>query len=128
MPINNRYSISELMNACKYYYSKTGRRISFEYTLIHNQNDFDRDAEELSALLKSSFSGTDAPLHVNLIRVNEVKERDFMAGSTESAHKFAKKLESLGVVATVRRRLGRDINGACGQLRRSKITVEEDNA
>lgn len=127
MPINNKYNISALMDACKYYYLKTGRRISFEYTLIHNQNDSDRDAESLAALLKASFSGTDAPLHVNLIRINEVKERDFREGSTESAHRFAKRLESLGIVATVRRRLGRDINGACGQLRRSKIETQEGN-
>ncbi len=126
MPINNSYNISDLMDACKYYYLKTGRRISFEYTLIHNENDFDEDAESLANLLKSSFRGTDAPLHVNLIRINEVKERNFKQGSTESAHKFAKKLESLGVVATVRRRLGRDVNGACGQLRRSKIILGED--
>jgi 23S rRNA (adenine2503-C2)-methyltransferase len=126
MPVNKLYNIASLMDACKYYYQKTGRRISFEYTLIAGQNDSDADAQSLAALLKKSFLGTDAPLHVNLIRVNEVKERDFCEGSVESANKFAKKLETLGVVATVRRRLGADINGACGQLRRSKITEKEE--
>ena len=126
MPVNNKWNISELMAACKHYYQKTGRRISFEYTLIQGKNDTDADADGLARLLKSSFKGTDAPLHVNLIRVNEVKERDYKEGSTESAHRFAKRLESQGVVATVRRRLGSDINGACGQLRRSKITEREE--
>ncbi len=121
MPINNRWNIALLMSACREYYLKTGRRISFEYTLIHGKNDFDEDAVSLAKLLKQSFKGTDAPLHVNLIRVNEVKEREFKEGSSESAHAFAKKLEAFGIVATVRRRLGRDVNGACGQLRRSKI-------
>lgn len=127
MPINNKWNIAQLMDACRYYYSKTGRRISFEYTLIHGKNDFDEDADSLARLLKKSFNGTDAPLHVNLIRVNEVKERNFKAGSQESANRFAKRLEAQGVVATVRRRLGRDVNGACGQLRRSKIEeLKED--
>ena len=127
MPVNRKYNLASLMDACRYYYLKTGRRISFEYTLISGQNDTDADALEIASLLKGAFKNTDAPLHVNLIRVNEVKERDFKAGSTEGAHKFAKRLESLGIVATVRRRLGKDINGACGQLRQSKITNGENN-
>ena len=125
MPINNKWNIAELMSACRYYYTKTGRRISFEYTLINGKNDTDEDALALAELLKASFKGTDAPLHVNLIRINEVKERDFREGSRESAYNFAKRLEALGVRATVRRRLGKDINGACGQLRRSKIEERE---
>ena len=121
------FYIKSLLEACRFYYLKTGRRISFEYTLISGKNDSDEDAKALASLLKNAFSGTDAPLHVNLIRINEVKERDFKEGSVEGANKFAKKLESLGIVATVRRRLGKDINGACGQLRRSKIALGEDN-
>ena len=119
MPINNKWNIGELLCACKDYYKKTGRRISFEYTLINGKNDSARDAEELAALLKGAFRGTGAPIHVNLIRVNEVKETGFKEGSTESANDFARTLERLGVVATVRRRLGSDVNAACGQLRRN---------
>lgn len=119
MPINNKWKISELLDACVFYYKKTGRRISFEYTLIQGKNDSERDADELAALLKNAFQGTGAPLHVNLIRVNEVKETGFKEGSRESAENFAKQLEKRGIVATVRRRLGSDVNAACGQLRRS---------
>ena len=118
MPINNKWKISELLSACRSYYLKTGRRISFEYTLISGKNDTDADATELATLLKGAFRGTGAPLHVNLIRVNEVEETEFRAGSEKGAYRFAERLESLGVVATVRRRLGSDINAACGQLRR----------
>ena len=119
MPINNKWKIRELLSACVDYYKTTGRRISFEYTLISGKNDTDADAKQLAALLKDAFSGTGAPIHVNLIRVNEVKETGFKEGSVESANAFAKALESLGVVATVRRRLGADVNAACGQLRRN---------
>lgn len=118
MPVNKKWCIAELLDACVKYYNKTGRRISFEYTLIEGKNDGVADARELAALLKSAFRGTGAPLHVNLIRVNEVKETAFREGTLDSANRFAKELESLGVVATVRRRLGADINAACGQLRR----------
>ena len=119
MPINNKWKIKELLSACVDYYKTTGRRISFEYTLINGKNDTEEDAVELAALLKRAFAGTGAPIHVNLIRVNEVKETGFKEGSVESANAFAKRLESLGVVATVRRRLGADVNAACGQLRRN---------
>jgi 23S rRNA (adenine2503-C2)-methyltransferase len=118
MPVNNKWKIAELLSACVDYYKVTGRRISFEYTLILGKNDTDADARELANLLKNAFRGTGAPIHVNLIRVNEVKETGFKKGSDESAHAFAATLEKLGVVATVRRRLGADVNAACGQLRR----------
>ena len=127
MPINNKWNIEELLTACVHYYKKTGRRISFEYTLISGKNDSPRDARQLAALLKDAFSKVDAPIHINLIRVNEVKETGFSAGSAESANNFAKILESYGVVATVRRRLGADVNAACGQLRRANIKSEESN-
>ena len=124
MPVNNKWRIAELLDACVYYYKRTGRRISFEYTLISGKNDSEADARELAHLLTASFRGTGAPIHVNLIRVNEVKETGFRQGSTESANRFAEILNSCGCVATIRRRLGSDVNGACGQLRRSgKVTV-----
>ena len=119
MPVNNKWKINELLGACIAYYKTTGRRISFEYTLINGKNDTKEDAEELAGLLIDAFRGTGAPIHVNLIRVNEVKETGFKRGSTESANEFAKTLERRGVVATVRRRLGSDVNAACGQLRRA---------
>jgi 23S rRNA (adenine2503-C2)-methyltransferase len=119
MPVNRKWDIKELLSACRDYYAATGRRISFEYTLLGGENDSDRDAEALASLLLGAFRGTGAPIHVNLIRVNEVKERDYRQGTRESAHRFADKLCRLGVNATVRRRLGDDVNAACGQLRRS---------
>ena len=118
MPVNKKWNIDELLSACADYYKKTGRRISFEYTLIHGKNDSAEDARSLARLLTDAFRSTGAPIHVNLIRVNEVKETGFKQGSTESANLFADTLNSLGVVATVRRRLGSDVNAACGQLRR----------
>ena len=87
--------------------------------LSYNYQLFYHDAVELAKLLKGACRGTDAPIHVNLIRVNAVKETGFSEGSVEEANKFAKALESYGIVATVRRRLGADVNAACGQLRRS---------
>ncbi len=119
MPINNKWKISELLSATVDYYKKTGRRISFEYTLISGKNDTAEDAAELARLLKAAFAGTDAPIHVNLIRVNEVKETGFKEGTAESANAFAAILEARGITATVRRRLGADVNAACGQLRRN---------
>ena len=119
MPVNNKWKINELLSACVSYYKKTGRRISFEYTLIHGKNDTEADAFALARLLTTAFRGTGAPIHVNLIRVNEVAEIGFKNPSTEAANRFAELLNSRGCVATVRRRLGSDIEAACGQLRRS---------
>ena len=127
MPVNRKWNIDELLAACVSYYKRTGRRISFEYTLISGKNDTEEDARLLASVLKSAFRGTGAPIHVNLIRVNEVKETGFVAGSVGSANAFADILNSLGVVATVRRRLGSDVNAACGQLRRKAMTVQNDN-
>ncbi|MBP3401533.1 MAG: 23S rRNA (adenine(2503)-C(2))-methyltransferase RlmN [Clostridia bacterium] len=126
MPINNKWNIDALLSACVSYYKVTGRRISFEYTLISGKNDSVADAEELAELLISAFRGTGAPIHVNLIRVNEVKETGFKKGSTESVNAFAKALEKRGVTATVRRKLGSDVNAACGQLRRSNMLKKEE--
>ena len=122
MPINNKWNIKALLDACVRYYSVTGRRISFEYTLISGKNDSTEDARSLGNLLISAFRPVGAPIHVNLIRVNEVAETGFKKGSTEDAARFAKTLENMGVVATVRRRLGADVNAACGQLRRASMT------
>ncbi len=121
MPVNKKWNIAELLSACVYYYSVTGRRISFEYTLISGKNDTEEDARELALLLKNAFRGTGAPVHVNLIRVNEVKETGFKKGTPESVNTFAKTLEKYGAIATVRRKLGADISAACGQLRRAHI-------
>ena len=121
MPINKKWNIEELLASCVYYYKKTGRRISFEYTLISGKNDSESDAKELADLLTCAFRGTGAPIHVNLIRVNEVKETAFREGTVESAEKFRAMLERFHIVATVRRRLGSDVNAACGQLRKNKL-------
>jgi 23S rRNA (adenine2503-C2)-methyltransferase len=111
MPVNNRYCISELIQACRDYIDKTGRRISFEYSVIHNVNDSPEDAAGLIKLLKG------INCHVNLIPVNEIKERDFKS-DRRSLEKFSALLEKGGLNVTVRRTLGADINAACGQLRR----------
>ena len=121
MPINNKWKIKDLLEACVRYYQRTGRRISFEYTLISGKNDTAADAEELAVLLNSFFKPIFAPIHVNLIRVNEVKGTGFKQGSTEQANAFAALLEKRGITATVRRRLGSDVNAACGQLRRNSV-------
>ena len=125
MPVNRKWNISALLDACVRYYRVTGRRISFEYTLLGGKNDSDADADALAALLKDAFRGTGAPIHVNLIRVNEVKETSFVKGDAASAKRFAERLLSRGVNATVRRRLGADVNAACGQLRRLRKTSTE---
>jgi len=112
MPIANKYSIEELMQACEYYFEQTGRRITFEYSLVGGVNDTDEDARELIALAK--------PLccHINLIPVNPIKERDYVQSDGESIQRFKNKLEKNKINVTIRREMGRDIDGACGQLRR----------
>ena len=127
MPINNKWNIDALLSACVEYYKTTGRRISFEYTLISGKNDTLADATELAELLKRYFKPIGAPIHVNLIRVNEVKETGFKKGSAESVNAFADTLERRGITATIRRKLGSDVNAACGQLRRSNLNKKEEN-
>lgn len=119
MPIANKYSIQEILSACKYYFDKTGRKIYFEYTLIKGVNDGDEDVERLAKLLKGMMC------HVNLIPLNQVKERSLSSTGRLFAYKFMDKLKNKGVSATVRRTMGEDIEGACGQLR-NKILHEED--
>ena len=116
MPINKRYDTSKLINACKYYFEQTGRRISFEFALIDGVNDDIQTAKELAALLKPLY-----PCHVNLIPVNEIKEREYRRSA--KVHEFQKILTERGINATVRRTLGADISAACGQLRRDSESI-----
>ncbi|MBQ7714802.1 MAG: 23S rRNA (adenine(2503)-C(2))-methyltransferase RlmN [Clostridia bacterium] len=116
MPINNKYHIRELLEACNHYFEKTGRRVSFEYTLISGKNDSLDDADRLAELLKREMKST---CHVNLIRLNEVKETPFYGSAVPRAKAFCERLNDRGVTATVRRRLGSDIDASCGQLRLS---------
>lgn len=121
MPVNKRWNIALLLDACRRYYATTGRRISFEYTLISGKNDSVAAAEKLARLLNRSLrpsKGDSFPIHVNLIPVNPVAETGFSASGKQSVQKFAKVLEDNGIRATVRRTLGADINASCGQLRR----------
>jgi len=122
MPVANKYELGEVLSACDTYFEKTGRRVTFEYSLVHQVNDTDEDARELSALL--------APrnCHLNLIPVNPVKERSFQRPSRKSALNFKNKLEKSGINVTIRREMGSDIDGACGQLRRryEEETMNED--
>ena len=124
MPVNRRWGIDELLRACVDYFKETGRRISFEYTLIAGENDSEEEARALGALLRRYFCHKE-PIHVNLIRVNEVKETGYRRPSREAATRFAEVLNRLGVTATVRRRLGADVNAACGQLRRAALARED---
>ncbi len=119
MPINNKYHIDELMRACVHYFKVSGRRVSFEYTLISGENDNEKTALELSALMKRYFRDTGEPVHVNLILVNPVKERTYTKPAAKRAEEFRRTLERQGINATIRRRLGADIDAACGQLRRT---------
>ncbi len=114
MPINNKYKIDELLKACREYGLKTGRRVSFEYTLIKDVNDSSENALELASRLK----GMNA--HVNLIPVNDVKERGNVKSSKKAILNFQNILKKSGINATIRRTLGSDINASCGQLRRLK--------
>ncbi len=112
MPVANRYAIEELMEACAYYFEKTGRRITFEYALVGGVNDAKEDAEALGGLCRK------LNCHVNLIPVNPIKERGFVQSERDAILAFKNKLEKYGRNVTIRREMGIDIDGACGQLRR----------
>lgn len=112
MPIANTYTLEEVIDACKYYFDQTGRQLTFEYALVGGVNDTEDDAKELSELL----GGLNAI--VNLIPVNPIKERDFIETERSKVIAFKNKLEKNRINATIRREMGRDIDGACGQLRR----------
>ncbi|MBQ4424405.1 MAG: 23S rRNA (adenine(2503)-C(2))-methyltransferase RlmN [Lachnospiraceae bacterium] len=118
MPVAHRYSVAETVAACDEYFSLTGRRMSYEYSLVKGVNDGDSDAEDLSALLKGKNC------HVNLIPVNPIRERDYQTPDREHAVRFQKILEKNGINATIRRKMGADIESACGQLRRRFKTQE----
>ena len=115
MPINNAFNIAELMEACKYYIEKTHRRISFEYALAKDNNDNLEDAKELVKLLKGMLC------HVNLIPINKIENGQYTKSSNENIMKFRDYLNDHGIVATIRRELGSDIDAACGQLRRKNL-------
>ena len=127
MPVNKKWNIDSLLTACRNYYKATGRRISFEYTLISGKNDSPEAAARLASLLNSSLrpkNGNESfPIHVNLIPVNPVTETGFSASDKAAGEKFASILEKKGIRATVRRRLGSDINASCGQLRRAEENI-----
>ncbi len=115
MPINNRYNINELMEACRYYINKTNKRISFEYALAKDNNDNLEDAKELVKLLKGMLC------HVNLIPINKIENGAYVKSSNENIIRFRDYLNEKGIVATIRRELGSDIDAACGQLRRKNL-------
>ena len=119
MPIANKYDLKEVLDACHYYYEQTGRRITFEYSLVGGVNDTKEDAQELTKLI-GKF-----PCHVNLIPVNPIKERDFVQPNKQECQAFRNKLEKNGINVTIRREMGRDIDGACGQLRKSYLDQEK---
>lgn len=118
MPIANRYSLTEVLPACQEYFEKTGRRLTFEYSLVSGVNDNLKEAAALSTLLKGVHG------HVNLIPVNPIKERDYVQSDKKAILDFKNYLEKNGINVTIRREMGRDINGACGQLRKSFINQE----
>lgn len=115
MPVAKKYSLKELLDACRYYIMQTGRRISFEYALISGVNDTKDDAIALIKLLRGMLA------HVNLIPVNEIKERDYKKSTENNIENFMNTLNSAGIVTTVRRELGKDIDAACGQLRQKYL-------
>lgn len=119
MPVNEKYSVHELIAVCREYALRTSRRVSFEYTLIKDVNDSRECAEELSELIKGMLC------HVNLIPVNNVDERNNIRSTDESVNNFLQILQKNGINATIRRTLGSDINASCGQLRRKKSEVAQ---
>lgn len=121
MPVNNRYSVEELIKACKDYIAMTNKRISFEYALAKDNNDNMQDAKELANLLKGMLC------HVNLIPINKIENGKFTKSSNENIIKFRDYLNDHGIVATIRRELGSDIEAACGQLRRKNLNPKNEN-
>ena len=118
MPVANSFALKDVLDACHYYFEKTGRRLTFEYSLVKGVNDNLDEARALADLLKGQHG------HVNLIPVNPIKERDFKQSDRKAVEEFKQYLEKRGINVTVRREMGRDIDGACGQLRKSYIEKE----
>ncbi len=121
MPVAKKYSLEELMEACRNYFKKKGRRLTFEYSLVGGENDSQEDAEELAHLIKG------LNCHINLIPVNPIKERSYVQSDKKVIANFQNKLEKYQINVTIRREMGRDIDGACGQLRKSYIDKKEDS-
>ena len=119
MPVAKVWSISEVLDACQYYFDKTGRRVTFEYSMANHINDSEENARELGALLKGKNC------HINLIPINPVREKSYEQSTREAILRFKKKLENYGINVTIRREMGRDIDGACGQLRKRYIDTSE---
>ena len=115
MPINRKYNIEELLDACRYYIKVTGRRVSFEYAMVDGLNDSLEDAKRLVSLIK------DIKCHVNLIRINEIDETNYKKSTNDNILKFRDYLNDNNIVATIRRTLGEDIEAACGQLRKQNM-------
>jgi 23S rRNA (adenine2503-C2)-methyltransferase len=120
MPIAYKYSIEELINACKSYIEKTNRRVTFEYSLVKGVNDGPEQAEQLISLLRGILC------HVNLIPINEIRENSYEKSTSDNVKAFYNKLTSLGIETTIRKEMGADINAACGQLRRSYLQGENE--
>ncbi len=118
MPIANKYTIDEVLEACRNYFKETGRRITFEYSLVAGENDTIGEADRLAARIKG------INCHVNLIPVNPIKERDFVQSGKRAVLDFKRRLEKYKINVTIRREMGRDINGACGQLRNEAMKGE----
>lgn len=126
MPIARKYELSEVLDACRHYYEKTGRRLSFEYSVVKGVNDHAGEAEELSRLLaflgkRAVRGGREGAFHVNLIPVNPIREREYESPDRSTLYSFKDILEKNGINVTIRREMGRDISSACGQLRRRHI-------
>ena len=119
MPIANKYSMDEVLDACRNYFDKTGRRITFEYSLVAGVNDSEEDAKQLAGRIKG------INCHVNLIPVNPVRERSFVRSTREAVENFKINLEKCGINGTIRREMGSDIDGACGQLRKRYMEKTE---
>ena len=112
MPVANKYALPKVLEACDHYFEKTGRRVTFEYSLVKGVNDREEDIRGLTGILRHRNC------HLNLIPVNPVRERDYQRPTSENALEFKNKLEKNGINVTIRRERGSDIDGACGQLRR----------
>ena len=118
MPIAYKYNLNDVIEACRYYYEQTGRRLTFEYSLVGGVNDTEKDVQQLVSLV----GGLNC--HINLIPVNPIKERSYVQSNAKVIMNFKTKLEKCGIHATIRREMGRDIGGACGQLRKSYMDGE----
>ncbi len=119
MPVAKSWPLPEVLEACQYYFDRSGRRITFEYSMANGINDSEESAQELAALLKGK------KCHINLIPINPVREKSYEQSTREAIARFKKKLENYGINVTIRREMGRDIDGACGQLRKRYTDTSE---